>query len=57
MNDWTYINVSPEQTRQIDQIIENAKKQRGIHRSRADIVADALADYFQRPDIKKQLTT
>jgi metal-responsive CopG/Arc/MetJ family transcriptional regulator len=51
---WIYIGVSIEQTKMIDQLKEAAKK-RGIHKSRANFVAEALAEYFEKPNIKHQL--
>jgi hypothetical protein len=38
-------------------LIDTALKERGIHQSRADIVAEALADYFEKPEVREKLRT
>ena len=52
---WIYISVSAEQVDQLDKIIEHAKG-RGIHRSRAELVAEAIADYIEKPEIQKKIS-
>lgn len=45
---WIYVNISAEQISLVDALIEYALK-RGIHRSRPDIVAEAIAEYIEKP--------
>ncbi len=51
---WIYVGIRIVQSDIIDRIIRHLEK-RGIFKSRQDIVAEALADYFERADIKRIL--
>ena len=51
---WIYVGVRLTQADDIDRLIKVGEKRR-IYRSRQDIVAEALADYFEKPEIAKFL--
>jgi predicted nucleic-acid-binding protein len=52
---WEYVNISREQLERIDALIDMALKDHGIHQSRADIIAEAVADYIAKPEIQQKL--
>lgn len=51
---WVYVNISAEQIALINQLIAYALG-RGIHRSRPNLVAEALAEYIEKPENQEKL--